>query len=130
VSDKALSAWVRDEQDALWRELDEAIGRAINGAWSMQVADVARRIVQAARLVGPTPPDEVLWTLTGSGIYDALLKVGEVEHEPLTPEYLRETEQRMRDHGGTQEALHAQFSRTISAMTEPSEAHYIRDVEV
>jgi hypothetical protein len=122
-----MAAWIRDEQNALWRELDEAIRRAINGRWSMQAAYVARRIVEAARLVGPTHPSEVLWTLTGSGIYDALLDVGAIEHEPLTLEYLRETEEIMRDHGGSQEALRIQFGQTIAAMTDPREVRYIRD---
>lgn len=123
----ALAEWVRDEQAALWRELDHAIRWAANGYWSMQSAYVARRIIEAARLVGPTPPDEVLWSLTGGGVYDALLRVGEIEQEPLTHEYLRETEQVMRDRGGSQEALHQQFAQTIAAMTEPREVRFIRD---
>ena len=127
VTTEALAAWVRDEQDALWRELNEAIRLATNGRWSMQAAYVARRIVEAARLVGPTHPNAVLWTLTGSGIYDALLEVGAIEHEPLTPEYLRDTEEIMRDHGGSQEALRIQFAPTIASMTEPREVRYIRD---
>lgn len=122
-----MAAWVRDEQDALWRELDEAIRRAVNGVWSIQAGYVARRIVEAARLVGPTHPDGVLWRLTGSGIYDTLLDVGEIEHEPLTPEYLRETEALMSEHGGSQEALRIQSAATIAAMTDPREARDIRE---
>jgi hypothetical protein len=127
VQTQTLAEWVRDEQSALWRELDHAIRWAANGYWSMQAANVARRIVEAARLVGPTDPDEVLWSLTGSGVYDALLSVGEIDHEPLTHDYLRETERVMRDHGGSQEALRLQFAQTIAAMTEPREVRYIRD---
>lgn len=127
VSTSALAEWIKDEQAALWRELDEAIRRAANGRWSMQAAYVARRIVEAARLAGPTNPDEVLWPLTGSGVYDALLEIGQVEHTPLAPAYLRETESLMREHGGSQEALRIQFAQTIAAMTDPCEVRFIRD---
>jgi hypothetical protein len=129
VQTDALIEWVKDEQAALWRELDEAIRRAVNGYWSMQAAYVARRIVEAARLVGPTHPDSVLWSLTGGGVYDALLDVGGVEHDPLTPEYLRETETVMCDHGGSQEACRLRMAQTIAAMTQPREVVYIRDGE-
>lgn len=122
-----LAQWVRDEQAALWRELDEAIRSAVNGYWSMRAAYVARRIVEAARLVGPTEPDEVLWPLVGGGIYEALLDIGGVTHEPLTPAYLRETEAVMRDHGGTQEGCRLRYAQTVASMTEPREVRFIRD---
>jgi len=124
--ERALASWIRDEQQILWRELDTAIERAADGRWSMRAADVACRIVEAARLVGPTPHDDVLWTLTAGGVYEALLDIGGIEHEPLTPEYLRATERIMRDRVGTVDELRALQKSTITAMREPREARYIR----
>lgn len=135
MNSKALTHWIVGEQATLWRELADAIRRANNGVWSIHASDIARRIVGAARLVGPTPPDDVLWTLTGSGIYDTLLTVGALGHEPLTHEYLRQTEELMRAHGGdesgneTEEALRIQFAPTVAAMTSSREVSYIRDEE-
>lgn len=127
MSETALAEWVKDEQADLWSELSTAIRSATNGCWSIQAANVSRRIVESARLVGPTHPNAIAWPLVGGGIYETLLDIGEIQHEPLTPAYFRETEEVMREHGGSHEALRIQFSQTIAAMTDPREVRYIRD---
>lgn len=71
-----LSAWVQDEQHILWGDLLAAIQAAQNGVWSIQAANIARRIVEAARLVGPTELEGVPWTLSAGGVYEAVLTAG------------------------------------------------------
>ena len=76
-----LATWVRDEQDILWDELRDAIGSAINGAWSIRAGNLALRIIEAARMVGPTRYNAVPWALVAGGVYVAVLDVGGITVE-------------------------------------------------
>jgi hypothetical protein len=53
---------IREELESLWSDLGHAVRDAINGRWSMQCDNVARRIVVLTDIVGPLkwtqcPPD-------------------------------------------------------------------------
>lgn len=84
ASPAKLVAWVREEQVILWTDLETAIGSAIDGAWSIRAGNVARRIVEAARLVGPTPHGEISYRLVAGGVYAAVLNAG-----GITPDLAR-----------------------------------------
>lgn len=70
----ALLEFVAEVQDSDWNHLVEAIGRAVNGYWSMEVEWDILRIRKAARLVGPTDVGDVPWVAFTSGLYDAVLQ--------------------------------------------------------
>lgn len=80
-----LHTHVIDEQVWLWSDLERELGRAANGVWSIAAEDTARRVVAAARLVGPTPVEGVPWTLTAGGVWAALLAAGGVPHVQPSP---------------------------------------------
>lgn len=122
----ALEAFVRDEQVHLWTDLDEAIRSAINGVWSMRAANVACRIVVAARLVGPTPNGEAPWTLVAGGVYEAVLNAGGVTPDlpPDEAEWQR-LDALMADHGGTRETIRPMMAATVEAIRSPRETAWI-----
>lgn len=124
-----MAEWVREEQANLWQELLDAIRSAANGAWSMKSANVARRIIEAARLVGPTPHGEAPWALTAAGIYETLLGIGGIDVDLPDEAEWRRIEELMAEHGPSREAARIQFAQTIAHMTSPGEARYIRDGE-
>lgn len=68
-----LASWIRQEQEILWSQLDNAIRSAIDGVWSMECDSTTDRIVEAANLVGPTHRDSAPWTLLAGGVYEAVL---------------------------------------------------------
>ena len=80
-----LHEHIAAEQARLWGDLERELGRAANGVWSVAAEDTARRVVAAARLVGPTPVEGVPWTLTAGGVWVALLTAGGVPHVPPSP---------------------------------------------
>jgi hypothetical protein len=117
--------WIRDEQAALWHDLDEAIRSAINGRWSMAAANVARRAVGAARLVGPTPIDSVPWVLVAGGVYEAvLLAGGTTPAMPDDAEWER-LDEVMRDHGGTRAQINDRMAGTVAAINTDRERNWI-----
>lgn len=71
-----LVDWIKEEQASLWHDLYLAQRLAADGVWSIGCSDNARRIVTAARLVGPTPWGDVPWKLVVGGVYDAVLTAG------------------------------------------------------
>lgn len=118
----ALTDFVAREQLCLWDDLREALGRAVNGVWSMQAADVAARIGRAACLVGPTGPGAVSWTLAAGGVYGALLDVVRV----TKPEYDWDAAEKvMVSYGGTRADLRRRMAGTVAALR--ADAGYIRD---
>ena len=78
--EESLAEWVADEQENLWDRLRFDIDHALNDVWSIAASCTAARIVQAARLVGPTPRDAVPWALDAGGVYDELLELGRLPH--------------------------------------------------
>lgn len=82
-----MREWIVREQDLLWDRLDKAFRQSLpeQGSWSMEAVHVAVRIVEAARLVGPTARGEQPHVLERSGLRDALLNLGGVPFEPVDP---------------------------------------------
>lgn len=120
-----LVAWVRDEQVALWGDLNEAIRGAANGAWSIHAANVARRIVEAARLVGPVPHGEIPWSLVAGGVYAAVLTAGGFTPElPDEPEWQR-LDALMAEHGTTRATALPEFAATVAAISSDRERNWI-----
>jgi hypothetical protein len=120
--DALLTAWVRAEQASLWRDLDNHIRHAHNGYWSTGAEAVAVRIITAARLVGPTPPRDVAWSLVGGGVYRALLDIAGVPCAALTDTYLTRTQAQMAEQGSL-EVLQRAYALTVAAMTAPRSVH-------
>jgi hypothetical protein len=87
VTDDELPATLeqaaREEQEFLWNDLDQAIGMAVNGEWSMHCDTLAWRIVGFAKLVGATPWGDVPMTLVRSGVYERVLSDAGVSYEPI-----------------------------------------------
>jgi hypothetical protein len=124
---EAFMAFAREEQVSLWMDFSEALNRAHNGRWSMESAYFARRIIAAARLVGPVRPGEITWTLHGGGVYDTLYSIGRIE-APVTDETEWERlDSQMSQYGGSREQLLARFAGTREAMLEAREAFFIND---
>jgi hypothetical protein len=70
----ARAAWkfIADQQASDWNELYAAIGRAVNGRWSMECERLVDRIREAALLVGLTEWPATPWPLFRQGIYPAV----------------------------------------------------------
>lgn len=113
----SLRKFVEDEQMLLWDDLDKAIRYSVNGIWSIQATAVAGRIVDAARLVGPTPWERIQWPLLAGGVYAKLLTLAGLEVPAVDWERL---ETRMESHGGTREFLTSGYAATLDAITEDS----------
>lgn len=125
-----LATWVRDEQISLWYDLGQAINYAANGKWSMAAANIALRIVSAARLVGPSPVGEVPWSLVAGGVYDAVLSAGNVPHEMPDEAEMQRVDDLMARQGATtqtrEQAVPA-FAGTVAAIKTEAETAYILD---
>lgn len=119
--------WIKDEQTMLWADLSEAIDDALNGVWSMQAANIALRIVQAARLVGPTHPYEVQWPLVQGEVYRAVLEVAGLPLHPILSDRseMDRTDRMMKGCDRTQSA--ARYAATVCAIRSTREAAFIRD---
>jgi hypothetical protein len=132
MTDSRLEAWIRDEQASLFYALDVAIRSAINGRWSMQAADAARRIVSAARLVGPVPWGEVPWSHVAGGLYQAVYRTGGINPDFPTEDEMRALEARMLAAGAvtTRESATREYAPTIAALSADRERAYIADEEV
>jgi hypothetical protein len=119
-----MTTWVRTEQHILWHDLREAIGGAFHGVWSIRAANIAHRIVEAARLVGPTPYGEVPWPILAGGVYEAVLRAGELSPElPDEAEWLRFDGLMQRY--GTRATLRPQFAATVAEINTDRERNWI-----
>lgn len=114
---EALKKFVEDEQMLLWDDLDKAIRYSANGVWSIGSTAVAGRIVDAARLVGPTPWEHIQWPLLAGGVYTKLLTLAGVDVPTVDWDHL---ETLMESHGGPREFLAASYAATLDAMIEDS----------
>lgn len=119
--------WIKDEQAMLWYDLSEAIDSALNGAWSMRASNIALRIVQAARLVGPTHPYQVQWPLVQGGVYQSILEIAGLPLHPVLSDAseMDRTDRMMKGCDRTQSA--ARYAATVCAIRSPSEAAFIGD---
>lgn len=123
-----LAEWVRNEQDILWDDLGEAIRASRNGAWSIQAANLARRIVEAARLVGPTPYGRIPWSLLAGGVYAAIADAGALAVE-LPDDAEWERLDQLMAHHGTRLAAQAAFAGTVAAINTDRERNWIHGGE-
>lgn len=110
-----LRAFVRSEQYDLWTDLDEAITEAINGVWSIKAYNLAQRIVWAAELVGPTEHDKVSWLIIAGGVYEAVLRAGELPVVLPDEAEWAQLEVLMAEYGSRQ-SLRAKFAGTVAAI--------------
>lgn len=62
----------RDELEALWEDLADAVDTAIGGGWSIRCGALADRIRRLTLLVGPTRWRAVPISLLTSGVYQRL----------------------------------------------------------
>lgn len=120
-----LATFVRDEQLSLWFSLGTALDRAINGAWSMDCADLARRIVRAARLVGPVEPAAVPYTLVAGGVVEAVYAAGNVPVEMPDEMEWQRLDAMMEKYDTTRERCRPRFAATVAAIQSPRESHWI-----
>jgi hypothetical protein len=115
VTTEAVGEFVRAEQVWLWDELDDAIRNAYNGRWSIRCGSVMWRIIEAARLIGAIPHDEVPWRLLAGGVYEAVLNRGGIAHTlPDADEWAR-LDALMERHG-TRAEHRAKLVYTISSI--------------
>lgn len=120
-----MSAWVQEEQLILWSDLSDAISTSINGHWSMRAANIARRINEAARLVGPTPHGEVPWPLVAGGVYEAVYAAAGIQPDmPDETEWLR-SDALMAERAGTRATERPRFAATVAAINIDRERHWI-----
>lgn len=119
--------FIRDEQVALWEELDNAIDSAMNRAWSIRCAHLAHRIVRGARLVGPSNAGSIPWTLVAGRVYETICRIAD-----LTPagyptneaEWVR-LDDLMARHGGTRATCEPRYADTITSILSPRETRFI-----
>ncbi len=123
-----LTEWVREEQADLWHDLNNAIQAAHNGAWSMQTANTARRIIAAARLVGPTPHSEIPWPLVAGGVYHAIYNAGNIPADVLDEAEWQESDALMADSAGTRATEQPRFAATVEAINTERERKWISDL--
>lgn len=121
--------WIRDEQVNLWSDLEIAIRTSRNRTWSISASWFATRIVGAARLVGPTPFEDVPWVLLAGGVYEALLTAGQLTPDLPGEDLWREMEQRMAEQG-TRAELRPRFAGTLAAIADPREQRQLMDGRV
>lgn len=93
-------AALRDELQALWRDLDTAIDATIRGrftppgAWSVHSDSIAVRIVVLSRLAGATPWEQVGPARLLDGTYQGLLTAAGIEHAEPGEDVLRRMRER------------------------------------
>lgn len=116
--------WIEDEQRLLWDDLKQAITFSLNGIWSIKSSHIACRIVEAARLVGPSPADGINWPILASGVYAQILISGGIA-APAVP-WDNKSYQRMALRYGTREDLAIEYAGTLLAIKK--DAGFIRTV--
>lgn len=125
-----IEEWVREEQANLWYDLQNNIRAAVNGAWSMGAANSALRIIEAARLVGPTPWGDVPTSLVAGHVYETVLRAGGFDPEvPDEAEWQRIDELQQRTTGGyyqRREESIREYASTVAAINTDREIAYLR----
>ena len=80
--------------------------------------------MNAARLVGPTPPERIPWPLLAGGVYQAILDAG-----ALTAELPDEAEwhrlERLMARGGSRESHQTRYAATIASINTDRERNWI-----
>lgn len=109
--------FARVEQEMLWADLHDAVRAAVNGQWSMRAGQVAWRIINAARVAGPTPWRSVDWSLLAGDVWRAVYEAGgiEVSDQPQWDALDDSLARMSREYGSREEKL-AEFAGTIAAL--------------
>lgn len=111
--------WIYREQAVLWDDFASAIDRSRSRVWSMDAADFARRIIAAARLVGPVSHGEVPWPLVGGGVFRRLYALADIDTDVPDARSLPKLGREMDAAGGGGIAEHhARYAATIAAFAE------------
>ena len=113
---RAAHGFIVDAQADDWTRLKDAIDRAINRTWSIDCGWFGSRIIRAARLVGPTPWEQVPWPLVCGHVYTALLSAGEVVAEVPKGKEETKTNNLMRGHGLVGEEAADRYKPTVEAI--------------
>jgi hypothetical protein len=92
---KALR-FIENVQLDYWDDLVEALGAARGHGWSIACDNAEEGIVEAARLVGPSPSEEVPYPLVRGGVYQAILDDAQVKYE--VPADFEELDAAMAEH--------------------------------
>jgi hypothetical protein len=66
----------------LWSDLDQAVRRAADRAWSVECDGLVVRIVILSRLTGATPWPWIPATLLDSGVYQGVLESAGIAFAP------------------------------------------------
>lgn len=69
---RALLRFIREQQLSDWNELYAAIGRAVNGHWSMECERLVDRIRAAVLLVGISDWYQCPWPLVRQGLFQMI----------------------------------------------------------
>jgi hypothetical protein len=85
-----LSAAVAEELIALWSDLDQAVRRAADRAWSVECDGLVVRIVMLSRLTEATPRPWIPPSLLDSGVYQGVLTSAGIAFAPPGPEPARD----------------------------------------
>jgi hypothetical protein len=80
-----LSEAVAEELIALWSDLDQAVRRAADRAWSVECDGLVVRIVMLSRLTEATPWQWIPTSLLDSGVYRGVLESAGIEFTPPCP---------------------------------------------
>lgn len=120
-----LSAWVQEEQEILWSDLSEAINASVNGHWSMQAANIALRINEAARLVGPTPYGSAPWPLVAGGVYEAVYAAAGINPEMPDEAEWQRSDELMGERSGTRATERPRYAATVAAINSVRERAWI-----
>ena len=119
-----LEAFVLEARDHSWHDLRDAIDRAVNGTWSMEASNHARRLVEACRLVGVGDYATAPWSLVIGGVYDAVLEAGGLEVPARDEAEWRQTVEDMAK-WGIAEQMVPRYAATVAAIRTPRETSWI-----
>lgn len=123
--------FVKDVQAEAWSRLLDALRVALNGRWSMGAANCGVDILRAARLVGPTPWQDMQFELVTGGVYAALYAVGEIPVSMPTEDEISYTVGLFLGLRFPRDLSPAvtvpMYAPTVAAIQTPRESAYLRD---
>lgn len=96
------------------------IDYALNRTWSLHCDGLVYRIINAARLVGPSSLSVVPWRLATGGVYAAVLMAGGVAVSEPSEDEWREWEQQIMVEYGDRETNRARYKDTLDAIDRQS----------
>jgi len=124
-----MASFIADVQSMEWNRLQSAIDNAVNHSWSIAASHCALTIVEAARLVGPTPWNEVPWALVRGHVYTTVLTAAGIEHNAPTEADEDRLDDLMYERALTGQRAVERYRATVAAIREPRETHLLREGE-